>query len=158
MRRTIFMMILALTLLGAFFSGSELRAQEHPGEHPGKEEKVKIDQVRDAILDYIRWDTKLKGGYFLIWDDKEQKVWKLDFSELHKKVMVLEEKTYFMCTDFNAKEKQPDGSVKTATLDIDFWLEKGKDGKLKVSMAKIHKVGGVPRFKYEGDKIKPVKE
>lgn len=158
MRHTIFMMILALTLLGAFFSGIELRAQEHPGEHPGKEEKVKPDQVKEAILDYIRWDTKLKGGYFLIWDDKEQKVWKLDFSELHKKVMVLEDKTYFMCTDFKAKEKQPDGSVKTATLDIDFWLEKGGDGKLKVSRAKIHKVGGVPRFEYEGDKIKPVKE
>lgn len=158
MRHMVFFMTVAMMLFGALFSGSELRAQEHPGEHPGKEEKIKPDQVKEAILDYIHWDTKLKGGYFLIWDDKEQRVWKLDFPELHKKVMVLEDKTYFMCTDFNAKEKQPDGSVKTATLDIDFWLEKGGDGKLKVSMAKIHKVGGVPRFKYEEDKIKPIKE
>jgi hypothetical protein len=117
-------MVVTLVLFGALFSGSELRAQEHPGEHPGKEAKIKPDQVKEAILDYIRWDTKLKGGSFLIWDDKEQRVWNLDFSELHKKVMVLEDKTYFACVDFNAQMKQPDGSVKTATLDIDFWLEK----------------------------------
>ena len=158
MRHKIFVMILALTLLGALFSGIKLRAQEHPGEHPGKAEKIKPDQVKEAILDYIRSDTKLKGGSFLIWDDKEQRIWNLDFSELHKKVMVLEDKTYFACVDFNAQVKQPDGSVKTATLDIDFWLEKGEDGNLKVSMIKIHKVGGVPRYKYEGDKIKQIKE
>lgn len=72
--------------------------------------------------------------------------------------MVLEDGTYFMCTDFNAQEKQPDGSLKTDTLDIDFWLEEQEDGTLKVSMIKIHKVRGVPRFQYQADKIKPVEE
>ncbi len=72
--------------------------------------------------------------------------------------MVLEDKTYFACVDFNGKVKQPDGSVKTATLDVDFWLEQGNDGNLKVSEIRIHKIGGVPRYKYEGDKIKPIKE
>lgn len=153
MSRIILTTLIALTSLIIFFSGSELSTQEHPG----KEEKINPDKVREAIMSYIQQDTKLKG-YFLIWDDKEQHVWKLDFSKLHEKAMVLKDETYFMCTDFKAEEKQPDGSVKTATLDIDFWLDKGEDSNLKVSMIKIHKVRGVPRFQYEEDEIKPIKE
>lgn len=157
MRRFFLPSVFTLILFVVLLSGGEFRAQEHPGEHPGKEEKIKPDQVKAAILDYIRWDTKLKGGYFLIWDDEGELVWKLDFSELHKKVMVLEDGTYFMCVDFNAKEKQPDGSVKTNILDLDFWLEE-EDGTLQMSMIKIHKVSGVTRFQYEKNQIRPVEK
>ena len=156
MRRIFWLTVPVLTLTVALFTGRGSKAGEPPGEHPGKEAKAKPEQVKEAILGYIHSDTELKGGYFLIWDDAEQRIWKLDFSKPHEKVMVLEDGTYFMCTDFRSQEKQPDGSMKTATLDIDFWLEGGKDGKLTVDRIKIHKVGGMPRFKYEADKMKPV--
>jgi hypothetical protein len=125
-----------------------LRGQEHPGEHPGVEEKIRPNDVRQAIMDYINRDTALKGGYFLIWDDKEGKVWKLRFSKLHDKVRVIEGETYFMCTDFSSEKD---------TLDIDFWLEEDILGNLKVTKIKIHKVNKKPRFTYEGNKIKELK-
>jgi len=77
-------------------------------------------------LDYIRWDTKLEGVYSLIWDDEESKNLRLDYSKLHHKVRLIEGKAYFMCTDSNAQEKQPDGLVKTNVLDIDPGWMRGK--------------------------------
>ena len=145
MRRILLGTVTILTALAALLSGGELRAEEHPGKHLEEQATVNPEQVKEAILDYIHRDTELKGGYFLLWDDKEKRVLKLDFSELHKKVNVLEDETYFMCVDFNAREQKPDGSVNTETLDIDFWLKQGENGKLNVSRIKVHKVDGVAR-------------
>ncbi|MEN3046991.1 MAG: hypothetical protein ABDH49_08485 [Candidatus Hydrothermales bacterium] len=74
-------------------------------EHPGVIEKIRPDDVRKAITDYINKDIKLKGGYFLIWDKEIKQVWRLNFKELHKEVRVLSDGTYFMCADF----KETDG-------------------------------------------------
>ncbi|MEO0295058.1 MAG: hypothetical protein ABIM85_03455, partial [candidate division WOR-3 bacterium] len=126
-----------------------LIAQEHPGEHPGRLEKIRPDDVKRAITDYVNTDSKLKGGYFLIWDPELKQVWKLNFKELHKEVRVLSDGTYFMCSDF----KVADGET---ILDIDFWLKEDMMG-LKVVDIKIHKISGKERFKYEGEKIKELK-
>ena len=157
MRRIFWLTVPVLTLAMALFARSGSEAGEHHGEHAGHDGKIKPEQVTEAILNYIHWDSKLKGGYFLIWVDQERRTWRLDFSKPHGKVMVLEDGTYFVCADFRTTEKRPDGSVKTADLDIDFWLEMGEDCKLTVSTIKIHQVGGKSRFKYEMDKMKPLK-
>jgi len=126
-------------------------SQEHPGEHPGVIERIRPQDVKDAIRDYIKGDMKLKGGYFLIWDSKLSKVWRLNFSKLHKEVRVLKDGTYFMCTDFK-------DVVKGTVLDIDFWLREDEEtGELNVVDIKIHKVGGKPRFTYEGEEIRELK-
>lgn len=145
MRRILLGTVATLTAFAALLSVGELRAEEHPGKPLGEQAAVSPEQVKEAILDYIRRDTELKGGYFLLWDDKEERVLKLDFSEFHKKVNFLEDESYFMCVDFHAKEEKPDGSVTTETLDIDFWLKQGENGRLDVIRIKVHKVDGVVR-------------
>ena len=129
-------------------------AQEHPGKALGKKADVTPDHVKKAIVDYIQWDSDLKGGYFLIWDEQEQRVWSLKFSKPHGGVREVKDEEYFLCTDFKAESKQPDGSISTTVFDLDFWVKQDEDVKLIVDQIKIHKVAGIPRFKY--DKMKPL--
>ncbi len=140
----IFIFFISLSLIPL-----KLIAQEHPGEHPGMVEKIRPDDVKKTITDYINTDSNLKGGFFLIWDPELKQVWRLNFKALHKEVRVLSDGTYFMCTDFKLAEGE-------TILDIDFWL-KEEEGELKVTDIKIHKVTGKERFKYEGEKIKELK-
>ncbi len=110
------------------------------------------DTVAEGLdLDYIIERHLLNGDAVLF--NRQPSLHRM--SIMSHQVRVIEGKTYFMCIDFNASEKQPDGKVKTTTLDIDFWLEED-EGNLKVSEIKIHKVEGTPRFKYEEDEIKPL--
>ena len=124
-------------------------AQEHPGKPLGRTQDVTPDQVKKAILDYIKRDSFLKGGYFLMWDKQEERVWKLKFSRPHSGVREVEDQKYFLCTDFKNVHKQPDGSISTTVFDLDFWAKKDNDGTLVVDQIKIHKVAGIPRFQYD---------
>ncbi len=135
-------------LLFVLFGGI-LSAEEHPGDHPG-EEWVEKDQVKQTIKDYIEGDARLKGGYFLLWDDKERRTLRLKFSKFHKKVRYIkDEGAYFMCTDFISLDDR-------RLIDVDFWLKPAEDGTLRITTIKIHKVNNVPRFIYEKDRIRPV--
>ncbi len=145
-----------LSLFWGLIFTSSLIAQEHPGKALSKRADVTPDQVKKAILDYVRWDSNLKGGYFLIWDENEQQVWKLRFSRPHGGVRVVEGEKYFLCTDFKAESKQPDGSISTTLFDLDFWVKQDEDDKLRVDQIKIHKVAGIPRFRYKNDEMKPL--
>ncbi|MEO0271304.1 MAG: hypothetical protein ABIN15_06415 [candidate division WOR-3 bacterium] len=126
-----------------------LIAQEHPGEHPGRLEKIRPDDLKRAITDYVNTDSKIKGGYFLIWDTELKQVWRLNFKGLHKEVRVLSDGRYFMCSDFISADGE-------TILDIDFWLKEDMMD-LKVVDIKIHKISGKERFKYEGEKLKELK-
>lgn len=68
MRRIFLPSVLVLTSLVVLLSSSDLRVQEDPGD----EVTIRPGQIRDAILDYIRWDKKLEGVYSLFWDDDER--------------------------------------------------------------------------------------
>jgi len=127
--------------------------KEHAGkEHAGKAIKVSAKDIKAKIKGYIKKDSKMKGGAFLIHDDKLDKTWRLKFVKIHDPVRIINDKTYFACMDF----KEVGGKD---VLDIDFWLEVHHKAKhhLKITAIKIHKLNGKPRFTYEKDKPVPVK-
>lgn len=120
-----------------------------PAEHPGKKAaQYTARDIKDALTSYVDKDVSLKGGYFLIYDAKNAKPWALTFSKIHDPVRVINDKSYFACTDFK--------SGKTV-LDIDFWFEPDGKGKLKLTEIKIHKDNGKPRYTFEKDQMVEVK-
>ncbi|MBI4835024.1 MAG: hypothetical protein HY811_09445 [Planctomycetes bacterium] len=135
---------------------------EHPGmkEHPG--EKVTPEDVRKGINDYIKKDSELKGGYFLVYDAKEMKTWTLQLSKVHDWIsLIKKEDAYFTCCDFTEIcgecliGKKHD-IEKHHKMDIDFWMK--KDGKkFEVFRIVIHKLDGAERHTYQDDEIAPVK-
>jgi len=141
---------------GKEHAGKKHEDKEHAGkkhkEHAGKAMKVSAKDIKAKIKSYIKKDSKMKGGSFLIYDDKLAKTWRLKFVKIHNPVRIINNKTYFACMDF----KEVGGSD---VLDIDFWLEVNKKSKhhLKITKIKIHKLNGEPRFTYEKDKPVPVK-
>ena len=57
---------------------------EHP-EHPDSDAEVTIERLATAIEAWVAWDSKLHGGYVLVWDGEQKrtlelkldKVWRL---------------------------------------------------------------------------------
>jgi len=124
-----------------------LAAQEHPEhpkqqqkEHPQKEEagKLTLDELAEAITDYIEHDARLKGGFFLVYDAVDKKPLQLELVKVHKdKLATLGEGVYFACTDM----KTPDGTV----YDLDFFMKKTSHGVDATEVA-VHKKSGTPRY------------
>ncbi len=116
----------------------------------GVHEEANLSNVKKAMDRYINEDIGLKGGYFLIYDPQAKKVLQLNFEGLHEKVkLIKEEKAYYACADFRSL----DGAI---LYDIDFWVEKGSYGKLKVKKIIIHKENGKERFSYGAYTLLPV--
>lgn len=120
-------------------------AQEHP-EHPAKKKsvqqketyKVDTEAMATAIKGYVADDTKLKGGYFLVFDSKSKKPLALKLAKVHEERLAkVGENLYFACSDFN----EAGGQV----FDLDFFMEEVK-GKLVVTKLLIHKEDDQPRY------------
>lgn len=159
MRSVVGMMLAAVLMVGIAFL---VIAQEHPGEHPGKPTehpgkpsvKITAETIRKGIISYIDKDTKLKGGYFLIWDAQEKRARVLQLVKVHDKLNKLSgadyqrifkmkapaDEVYFACCDF----KEVDGK---ATLDLDFYMQATPAG-LEPFRIVIHKENGKPRLTY----------
>jgi hypothetical protein len=120
-------------------------AQEHP-EHPSndaKKESVTIEMLSKAINDYVQSDSKLKGGYFLVYDPVAEKPLRLTLDKVHEdKLATLGNDVYFACADFKAA----DGRV----YDLDIFM-KGGMGHLEATDVSIHKVAGEPRYNWTQD-------
>lgn len=115
--------------------------KEHP-EHPSKNQAsaVTVDQMAQAITDYVDADSKLKGGFFFVYDATAKKPLQLTLDKVHKeKLSQVGENLYFACSDF----KEAGGK----TYDLDFFM-KSVDGKLTVSEVMIHKEEGKPRYQW----------
>ncbi len=93
-------------------------------------------KVQEAVEQYIKQDTQLKGGNFLR-DAKENLVRDLKFDYVHQGVERTEAGQYSACVDFLDQSKN--------RLDVDFWLQPTASGDLQVSKIRIHKVNGVER-------------
>lgn len=133
-------------------------AQENPGkpaEHPGKPAgKITAEDILKGIQAYITKDTKLKGGYFLIWDPKVKQARVLQLVKVHDKLNKLSGadyerifktkapagEVYFACCDF----KEAFGK---ATLDLDFFMQVTPAG-LEPFRIVIHKENGKLRLQY----------
>ncbi len=126
-------------------------AKEHPGEeHPGTKAKAFTgNEIKAAMTAHIEALQKSGGGTHSMHDDELNKDWTLKFVKIHDPVRMIDDKTYFACTDFKS-------TTSDDVLDLDFWLEPSGDA-LKVTATKIHKVNGKPRFTYEGNKLVKVK-
>lgn len=129
-------------ILGMSFSST---AGEHPSEHPSKKAKVKKEaginkeKLASAIKKYVEAEAKLKGGYFLVYDQKVRKPLVLKLVRVHKdRLSKIDRDIYFACADF----KTPEGKI----YDLDIFM-KGTDVKnLKVTEISVHKEAEKPRY------------
>lgn len=141
---TIACFMLAVAVL--LFSSGTAVAQEHP-EHPTKAKpekpksaQVSVDQMAQAITDFVNSDSKLKGGYFFVFDVTAKKPLQLTLDKVHKeRLSQVGENLYFACSDFK--------EVGGKTYDLDFFM-KSVDGKLTVTELMIHKEEGNPRYSW----------
>lgn len=156
--RNAVIMLLALSI--SFFGFDLVKAAEHPGhemEHPGEEMEhaeddfpVTANDVKQAIENYVKKDSELKGGYFLVYDGQDKVIRQLKFERVHDRVSELKKSgEYFACSDFT------DATKGNAKLDLDFWFENGEDG-LEVRKITIHKVADKARYTFKDDEIAPV--
>lgn len=112
---------------------------EHP-EHPQKAFEVDIETMAKAITDYIETDSKLKGGYFLVYDPASKRSLQLTLTKVHKERLAqVGENLFFACSDFDEKGGQ--------VFDLDFFM-KAEDGKLNVTEIMVHKEEGKPRYQW----------
>jgi len=157
MIRTARFVFTGLVLAGLALSLRVALAQEHPGqprvrepakkdERPTKPEAqpVTLDELARAIQSYAQEDTRLKGGYFLVYDARDKKPLVLTFDKVHKdKLAEVEKGAYFACVDF----KSSDG----VTYDLDLFMKQAEHG-LKCNEIDVHKVAGKPRYEWYQDK------
>ena len=137
MKFLVAVMTLAFSLLGA-----TAPAQEHPAEHPEKKAKVDqqvtLDELAEGITHYIERDTKLKGGYFLVYDSEEKKPLMLQLEKVHKdRLSSMGGGVYFACTDMKSS-----GGV---LYDLDFFMKR-TDGGIEATEVAIHKKSGKARY------------
>jgi hypothetical protein len=144
-RRAVVTLLLGgLTLLPAM-----ARAQEHPEhpttqEHPEKPEakaSLTIEQLAQAINDYVKEDAQAKGGYFLVYDPVAKKALVLTLDRVHEdRLSGLGGGVYFACADFT--------SLEGTTYDIDVFMKESESG-LKATEVHVHKVDGKPRYTWK---------
>jgi len=137
-----------LVVAASLLVSTGLWAQEHPegSEHPqdpnkhAKTKAVDVNELEKAIKADIRAQQKKNGGVFKLEDAELNKTWELTLDHVHReRLSRLDEKTYFACVDFNAK----DGTK----VDVDFFLKEA-DGKLVRTDTTLHKVNGKPRYNW----------
>ena len=121
--------------------------QEHP-EHPKTDKKetasLTTADLAKGISDYIEGDSKLKGGYLLIYDPTIKKSLELTLTKVHEdKLSQVGENLYFACSDFKATNGK--------TYDLDFFMKQGENG-LEMTEISIHKEEGKPRYSWAEEK------
>lgn len=99
-----------------------------------------------------------ENGIFRIRDNKEGKVLELKFVTIHDPVRVIDDTTYFACTDFHVVGNED------KLYDLDFWMNP-VDGTLEIYDEKIHKEPRrsllygwykQPRYTFVDDKVVPL--
>ena len=148
--KTTFKWVKMLAILAVILGLNTMMTQaaEHP-EHPSQPEKqmepkVSIETMSQAISNYITNDAKLKGGYFMFYDKKDNKPLLLTLDKVHKdRLAQVGDNLFFACTDF----KEKSGKM----YDLDFFMKADQMGKLKVSEVMIHKEDGQPRYTWYED-------
>jgi len=148
-RKTFGLLALLVTVAFALLSVPAIYAQEHPTEHPTKAKKEKpeakvstvtVDQMAAAITSFISSDSKLKGGFFFVYDASAKKTLQLTLDKVHtERLSQVGENLFFACSDFKSAGKE--------VYDLDFFME-SKDGKLAVTEIMIHKEDGKPRYSW----------
>jgi hypothetical protein len=101
------------------------------GTAAGEARTFYVSDIKAATSAYI--DAQERGdGVFPLIDDATGEDLELRFVTIHDPVRVIDETTYFACTDFHV-----DGA-EAQVYDIDFWLRPVGDA-LEVYRVKVHK-------------------
>jgi hypothetical protein len=150
-----FSRILSGVLLAGAIAATGAIAQEHPREHPTGRKTVRLtkETLAQAIERYVDQESRLKGGYFLVYDAEAKAPLVLKLKLVHKeRLATIGEGVYFACADFTT----PEGKV----YDLDIFMKGSDPDHLTVTQITVHKEEGKPRYTwYEEDgvwKMRPV--
>lgn len=107
--------------------------------------RLNAERIRGAIQGYIEQLTA-KGNGLITIKDKDKR-WTLKFIGMRKDVLRHREtKVYVTTAAFDEVGNDAKGN---RAVDVDFWLQKKKDGKMKVVKARISAVDGKRLFNYK---------
>jgi hypothetical protein len=136
-----------IVFAGIFFfilASNQVIGQEHP-EHPkSSSNQLSIEELSEAVKNYIEMESQKQGGYFEVKDPVQNKTLKLKLEKIHDdRLSPLGNDVYFVCADFKAT----DGNI----YDIDIFMKgKGKDD-LTATDTKVHKQNGNARYTWYED-------
>lgn len=135
----IFLTVLVVLITGSVSASAQEHPSEHPSEHPtSTKAEVSKETLADAIIEYVNNESDLKGGFFLVYDQEQDKALALKLDKVHKeRLATLGNGVYFACADFNAT----DGNV----YDLDIFMKDSEHG-LEVSEISVHKTNGEARY------------
>lgn len=121
-------------LLGGALAAAPVFAEEAPPSAA-----VSMEELSQAITDYVAEDAALKGGYFLVYDVVEKKPLMLVLDKVHHdRLARLSDGVYFACADF----KNADGTV----YDLDVFMKGPSVDRLVTTEITVHKKSGKPRY------------
>ena len=139
--------------------GEDAEAEEHPEgegegeEHPEEEEPpaqataepLTIDQLADAITEWVATESIAGGGYLAIEHPDTGESLELTLDQVHReRLSRVGDETYFACADFVGR----DGTV----YDLDVFMEGSTPETLETTEVTLHKVDGEARYTwYEED-------
>lgn len=90
-----------------------------------------VSDIKEATSRYIK-EQEREDGVFPLVDDETEEDLELRFLMIHDPVRVIDETTYFACTDFHVEGDE------ARVYDIDFWLRPAGDA-LEVYRVRVHK-------------------
>lgn len=129
------------SLIGILFCSYFLMAGTSEKQKTHQKKKVSAAKIRASAEKYIRNEMKLKDGYFLQHDEKENKTWRLLFEKIQKKVRRVKGGKYLVTAEFKTKDYEPH------ILELDFFMKKN-GASFSPYKIKIRTVDGKPRYKY----------
>lgn len=129
------------SLISMLFCSYAVMAETSKKSRPLKKKKVSAAKIRASAEKYIRNEMKLKDGYFLQHDEKENKTWRLLFEKIQKKVRRVKGGKYLVTAEFKTRDYEPH------ILELDFFMKK-KGTSFNPYKIKIRTVDGKPRYKF----------
>jgi len=123
-------------------------AEEHPEEPPAvAEERLTIDQLADAITDWVAGEAAENDGYLVIEHPDSGERLELTLDKVHReRLSRVGEQTYFACADFVGR----DGTL----YDLDVFMRGPDRTALETTEVTLHKEDGEARYTwYEEDGV-----
>lgn len=126
----------------------EAEGEEHPeqDEPPAQAvEQLTIDQLADAITEWVAAEAAAHGGFLVIEHPDTGESLELTLDQVHReRLSRVGEQTYFACADFVGR----DGTL----YDLDVFMEGPNREALETTEVTLHKVDGEARYTwYEED-------
>jgi len=133
-------------MLGIFcFTVGSINA-EHPGAQPTKKVAgiISMEELVEAIEVYVNQDMELRGGYFMVYDQKVKKPLALKLDRVHKEIGTIGNNIYFACAYFKTTEGK--------LYDLDFFMKGTEKNNLRMTEITVHKEAGKPRYNWYEEK------